>query len=52
MNKASIEKIKNDSDFQKLVKKRTSIMIILTLAELLVYFGFILLVAFNKEFFS
>ena len=50
MNKALIEKIKNDPDFQKLVKERTRIMIILTLVELVVYFGFILLVAFNKEF--
>jgi len=50
MNKALIEKIKNDPDFQKLVKERTRIMIILTFVELVVYYGFILLVAFNKEF--
>jgi len=50
MNKTLIEKIKNAPDFQKLVKERTRIMIILTLVELVVYFGFILLVAFNKEF--
>jgi uncharacterized membrane protein (DUF485 family) len=50
MNKALIEKIKNDPDFQKLVKERTRIIIILTLVELVVYYGFILLVAFNKEF--
>lgn len=50
MEKSLIEKIKNDSDFQKLVAERTKITIILTVTELFIYFGFILLVAFNKEF--
>ena len=50
MNKDLIEKIKNDPDFQKLVKERTKVMITLTVIELLIYYGFILLVAFNKEF--
>lgn len=50
MEKSLIKKFKNDSDFQKLVAERTKITIILTVAELVIYFGFILLIAFNKEF--
>lgn len=45
-----VEKIKSLPEFQKLVAERNKIMIILTAIELIVYFGFILLVAFNKEF--
>ena len=50
MDRSLIEKIKNDPDFQKLVSERNRVMIILTALELIIYFGFILLVAFNKEF--
>ncbi|MCX7760097.1 MAG: DUF485 domain-containing protein [Hydrogenothermaceae bacterium] len=50
MDRSLIEKIKSDQDFQKLVSERNRVMIVLTVAELIVYFGFILLVAFNKEF--
>ncbi|MGC9007066.1 MAG: DUF485 domain-containing protein [Sulfurihydrogenibium sp.] len=50
MDRAIMEKIKNDPDFQKLVSKRNSVMITLTVIELIIYFGFILLVAFNKQF--
>ncbi|MEJ5172445.1 MAG: DUF485 domain-containing protein [Hydrogenothermaceae bacterium] len=50
MDRSLIEKVKSDSDFQKLVSERNKVMIILTVAELIIYFGFILLVAFNKEF--
>jgi uncharacterized membrane protein (DUF485 family) len=50
MEKSLIEKIKNDPDFQKLVSERNKVMVILTVLELIIYFGFILLVAFNKEF--
>lgn len=50
MDRNLIEKIKSDPDFQKLVSERNRVMITLTVTELLVYFGFILLVAFNKEF--
>lgn len=50
MDKNLIEKIKSDPDFQKLVSERNRVMIILTVIELIIYFGFILLVAFNKEF--
>ncbi|ACN99493.1 DUF485 domain-containing protein [Sulfurihydrogenibium azorense] len=50
MDRSLIEKIKNDPDFQKLVSERNRVMVILTALELIIYFGFILLVAFNKEF--
>lgn len=50
MDKQLIEKIKSDPDFQKLVLERNRVTIILTVVELIIYFGFILLVAFNKEF--
>lgn len=50
MDKNLIEKIKSDPDFQKLVSERNRVMVTLTIVELVVYFGFILLVAFNKEF--
>ncbi len=36
-------------DFKKLVKKRWSVSLVLTFTMLLVYFGFLLTVAFNKE---
>ncbi len=50
MDRSLIEKIKNDPNFQKLVAERTKISVTLTAIELVIYFGFILLVAFNKQF--
>lgn len=41
-----ILEIKADPDFQKLVHTRTRFSLILTVLTLLVYFGFILLIAF------
>ena len=38
--------------YQELKSKRTSFGWVLTIAMLVVYYGFILLVAFNKEFLS
>lgn len=38
--------------YQELKSKRTSFGWVLTVAMLVVYYGFILLVAFNKEFLS
>ena len=38
--------------YQELKAKRTSFGWVLTIAMLVVYYGFILLVAFNKEFLS
>ncbi|GGK65310.1 DUF485 domain-containing protein [Rufibacter glacialis] len=36
-------------DFKRLVKKRWSVSLVLTCTMLIVYFGFLLLVAFNKQ---
>lgn len=43
-------RILNDPRYQELKAKRTSFGMWLTLAMMIVYFGFILLVAFNKPF--
>jgi uncharacterized membrane protein (DUF485 family) len=41
-----------DSDFKALYGQKVSISIILTVLELVLYFGFIALIAFNKPFLS
>ncbi len=50
MSKLRKEDILNDPDFQDLVSRRNSIALTLTMLELVLYFGFISLVAFNKPF--
>ncbi|QSZ41470.1 DUF485 domain-containing protein [Sulfurimonas aquatica] len=47
MNKELVEKIKNNPDYQELVAKRSSFALKLTVAMLVVYFTFILTIAFN-----
>ncbi|MBN2654642.1 MAG: DUF485 domain-containing protein [Nitrospirae bacterium] len=42
--------ILQDPDFKKLSGQKDSISVILTIIELLLYFGFIALIAFNKPF--
>lgn len=49
MNKDLVQRIKNNSDYQELVSKRTSFSIKLTLLMLAVYFAFILTIAFNPS---
>lgn len=49
MNKELVEKIKANPDYQKLVKTRTAFSIKLTIAMLVVYFTFILTIAFNPS---
>jgi len=49
MNKELLEKIKVNPDYQKLVKTRTAYAIKLTIAMLVVYFTFILTIAFNPS---
>ena len=44
--------ILNDPDFRKLSSSKDGISMTLVVLELIVYFGFIALVAFNKEFLS
>lgn len=45
-----VRSILESEKFRSLVRKRVSVSLTLTAVMLLVYFGFILLIAFNKEF--
>ena len=47
-----VQKIKGDPNYHKLVKVRSTFGWWLTAAMMFVYYGFIVLVAFNKEFLS
>ncbi len=47
MNKDLVEKIKANPDYQKLLKARNSFSLKLTIAMLVVYFIFILTIAFD-----
>ena len=44
------EDLLNDPDFKTLVSQKNTISWILTILELVLYFGFIALIAFNKPF--
>jgi uncharacterized membrane protein (DUF485 family) len=44
--------ILEDSDFQALSKQKKTISAVLTIIQLVLYFGFIALIAFNKPFLS
>jgi uncharacterized membrane protein (DUF485 family) len=50
MSKIKKEDILNDPDFIKLSKQKDTISVILTILELVLYFGFIALIAYNKPF--
>lgn len=49
MNNELVEKIKANPDYQELVSKRTGFAVKLTIAMLVVYFTFILTIAFNPS---
>lgn len=49
-NQDLVERIKNDPGFHELVRKRSTFAWILTILMLIIYFGFIGLIAFNKAF--
>lgn len=49
MRKELVEQIKNDPNYQELVAKRSSFAITLTVAMLVVYFAFILTIAFDPK---
>ena len=49
MKKELVEQIKNDPNYKELVQKRTSFSIKLTVAMLVVYFAFILTIAFDPK---
>ena len=46
----SKKEILNDPEFKKLVSQKNAISWVLTILELVLYFGFISLIAFNKSF--
>ncbi len=50
MAKVRKEDILNDPDFLRLVRQKNTISWILTALELVLYFGFIALIAFNKPY--
>jgi uncharacterized membrane protein (DUF485 family) len=52
MNDDLVQRIASHPKYQELTAKRSSFGWWLTLAMMIVYYGFIVLVAFNKEFLS
>ena len=50
MSKVTKTDLLNDEDFKSLVSQKNVISWILTVLELVLYFGFIALIAFNKPF--
>jgi uncharacterized membrane protein (DUF485 family) len=50
--KKTTEEILEDSDFKSLSSQKNTISVILTILELVLYFGFIALIAFNKAYLS
>lgn len=49
-SKKSVIEILEDEEFKKLASQKNTISVILTILELVLYFGFISLIAFNKPF--
>lgn len=49
MTPKEIERIKSHPAYEELVAKRTTFGVILAILMLIIYFGFVLLVAFNKQ---
>ncbi|MFO0754775.1 MAG: DUF485 domain-containing protein [Thermodesulfovibrionales bacterium] len=52
MKHKSAHEILEDPDFKSLSSQKNTISVILTVLELVLYFGFIALIAFNKPFLS
>ncbi len=50
MIKKTVNEIFEDEDFKSLSSQKNTISVILTILELVLYFGFIALIAFNKPF--
>ncbi len=48
----SVHELLEDPEFQKLARQKNAITLTLTVVELVLYFGFIALVAYNKPFLS
>jgi len=52
MNKELVERIKANPKYNELISKRSSFAIKLAVFVLVVYYGFILTIAFDKEIFA
>jgi len=52
MNKELVERIKANPKYNELISKRSSFAIKLAVVVLVVYYGFILTIAFDKEIFA
>jgi len=50
VDKISEQDIVNDKEFKDLISKRNTIAVTLSIVELLLYFGFIALIAYNKPY--
>lgn len=50
MTAKSTNPILEDPEFKELASKKNKVSLILTIAELVLYFGFIALIAYNKPF--
>ena len=50
MDQDVVQRVKNDPNYRKLVATRSRFGWTLTWAMMIVYYGFTVLVAFNKEF--
>ncbi len=50
MKQELVDRIKNDPDFLKLVSERSRFAWILTIIMLVIYFGFVLVIAFDPSF--
>jgi len=48
--KITTQDILQDKDFKALCRQKNTISVILTILQLVVYFGFIALIAYNREF--
>ena len=52
MNKELVDRIKNNPKYKELIAKRGSFAAKLAIFVLVIYYGFVLVIAFNKEFFA
>lgn len=50
MNAKTNHPVLDDPEFKELARKKNKVSLILTIAELVLYFGFIALIAYNKPF--
>jgi uncharacterized membrane protein (DUF485 family) len=50
MSPKTAHQILDDPEFLKLVRQKNAVTVILTIVELVLYFGFIALIAYNKPF--